>query len=163
MSQCNGRDRVAVFVSPPPGVDWPQATDPATQTSARTDDVHCAALETAEDAPTRAAGKRPAASKRRQAIFPLLDDKAEDADIFRLVPRKRRRQMGSSKQGGSSMPAVVASPTTATQSTSEGNIGHQTPTPVPEVEKDPVEPAEHAEQGRSRRRTFATSFRKSKL
>jgi len=71
--------------------------------------------------------------------------------------------MGSSEQGGSSVPAVVASPTTATQSTSEGNIGHQTPTPVSEVEKDPVEPAEHAEQGRSRRRTFATSFRKSKL
>ena len=71
--------------------------------------------------------------------------------------------MGSLEQGGSSVPAVVASPTTATQRTSEGNIEHQTPTPVPEVEKDLVEPAEHAEQGRSRRRTFATSFRKSKL
>ena len=163
MSQCNGHDRAAVFVSPPPGVEWPQATGLAAQTSARTDDVHWAALETMEDAPTRAAGKRPAASKRRQAIFPLSDDEAEEADIFRLVPRKRRRQMGSSEQGGSSVPAVVASPTTATQSTSEGNIGHQTLTPVPEVEKDPVEPAEHAEQGRSRRRTFATSFRKSKL
>ena len=145
MPQCNGRDRAAVFVSPPPGVDWPQAAGPAAQTSTRTDDVHWAALETVEDAPTRAAGKRPAASKRRQAIFPLSDDEAEDADIFRLIPRKKRRQMGSSEQGGSSVPAVVASPTTATQSTSEGNIGHQTPTPVPEVEKDPVEPAEHAE------------------
>ena len=116
-----------------------------------------------EDASTRAAGKCLAASKRRQAIFPLSDDKAEDADIFRLIPRKRRRQMGSLEQGGSSVPAVVTSPTTATQSTSEGNIGHQTPTPVPEVEKDPVEPAEHVEQGQSRRRSFATSFHKSKL
>ena len=71
--------------------------------------------------------------------------------------------MGSLEQGGSSVPAVVASLTTATQRTSEGNIEHQTPMPIPEVEKDPVEPAEHAEQGRSRRRTFATSFRKLKL
>ena len=163
MSQCNGRDRAAVFVSPPPGVEWPQATGPATQTSARTDDVHWVVLETVEDASTRAAGKRPATSKRRQAIFPLSDDEAEDADIFRLVPRKRRRQMGSSEQGDSSVPAVVASPTTATQRINEGNIEHHTPTPVPEVEKDPVEPAEHAEQGRSRRRSFATSFRASKL
>ena len=116
-----------------------------------------------DDVSTRAAGKRPAASKRRQAIFPLSDDEAEDADIFRLVPRKRRRQMGSSEQDGASVPAVVASLTTATQGTSEGNVERQTPTPVPEVGKDPVEPAEHAEQGRSRRRSFATSFRKSKL
>ena len=82
---------------PPPGVDWLQATDLAAQTSARTDDVHWAALETVEDAPTRATGKRPAASKRRQAIFPLSDDEAEDADIIQLVPRKRRRQMGSTE------------------------------------------------------------------
>ena len=71
--------------------------------------------------------------------------------------------MGSTEQGGSSVPAVVASPTTATQRTSKGNIEHQTPTPVPEVERVPVETAEQAEQGRSRRRSFATSFRKSKL
>ena len=71
--------------------------------------------------------------------------------------------MGSSEQGGSSVPAVVASPTTATKMTSEGNIKHQISMPVLEVEKDPVEPAEHAEQGRSRRRSFATSFRKLKL
>ena len=86
VSQCNGRDQAEVFVSPPPGVEWPQATGPAAQTSARTDDVHWVVLETVEDASTRAAGKRPAASKRRQAIFPLSDDEAEDADIFRLVP-----------------------------------------------------------------------------
>ena len=71
--------------------------------------------------------------------------------------------MGSTEQGGSSVPAVVASPTTATQRTSEGNIEHQTSMPVPEVGKDPVEPTEHAEQGRSRRRSFATSFCASKL
>jgi len=163
VSQCNGRDRAGVFVSPPPGVEWPQATGPAAQTSARTDDVHWAVLETVEDASTRAAGKRPAASKRRQAIFPLSDDEAEDADIFRLVPQKRRRQVGPTEQGGSSGPAVVTAPTTATQRTDEGNVKHHTPTPVPEVEGVPSETAEQAEQGRSRRRSFATSFRKSKL
>ena len=163
MPQCNGRDRAAVFVSPPPGVDWPQAAGPAAQTSTRTDDVHWAALETVEDASTRAASKRPAASKRRQAIFPLSDDEAEDADIFRLVPRKRRRQVGPTEQGGSSGPAVVIAPTTATQRTDKGNIKHHTPTPVSEVERVPSETAEQAEQGRSRRRSFATSFRKSKL
>ena len=71
--------------------------------------------------------------------------------------------MVSTEQDGSSVPAVIASPTTATQRTSEGNVEHQTSTPVPVVEKVPVEPAEHAEQGRSRRRSFATSFRGSKL
>ena len=152
-----------MFVSPPPGVDWPQVAGPAAQTSARSEDVHWAALEVVEDASTRAAGKRPAASKRRQAIFPLSDDEAEDTDIFRLVPRKRRRQMVSTEQGGSSVPAVTASPTTTTQRTTGGNVEHQTPAPVPVVEKDPVEPAEHAEQGRSKRRSFATSFRASKL
>ena len=144
-------------MSPPPGVDWSQVAGPAAQTSARTEDVHWAALEVAEDASTRDA------NKRHQAIFSLSDDEAEDADIFRLVPRKRRRQMGSTEQGGSSVPAVIASPTTATQRTSEGNAEHQAPTPVPVVERVPVEPAEHAEQGRSRRRSFATSFRASKL
>ena len=37
-------------------------------------------------------------SKRPQAIFTLSDDDAEegeDADTFRLVPRKRRRQLES--------------------------------------------------------------------
>ena len=144
-------------------MDWPQVASPAAQTSARTEDVHWAALEVVEDALTRAAGKRPTANKRRQAIFPLSDDEAEDADIFLLVPQKRRRQMGSTEQGGSSVPAVIASPTTATQRTGEGSVEHQTPALVPVIEKDPVEPAEHAEHGRSRRRSFATSFRASKL
>ena len=69
-------------MSPPPGVDWPQIAGPAAQTSARTEDVHWAALEVVEDASARAAGKRPAANKRRQAIFPLSDDETEDVDIF---------------------------------------------------------------------------------
>ncbi|XP_066344439.1 uncharacterized protein [Miscanthus floridulus] len=129
----DGRDRAGVFVSPPPGVEWPQATGPTAQTSARTDGVHWAVLETVEDASTRAAGKRPAASKRRQAIISQSDDEAEDADIFRLVPRKRRRQVGPSEQGGSSVPAVVTAPTTATQSTDEENMPLHPPTPVPEV------------------------------
>ena len=150
-------------MSPPPSVDWPQVAGPTAQTNARTKDVHWAALKVVEDASTRATGKRPAANKRRQAIFPLSDDEAEDVDIFRLVPRKRRRQMGSTEQGGSSVPAVVTSLTTATQRINEGNIEHHTPTPVPGVERVLVETAEQAEQGRSRRRSFATSFRKSKL
>ena len=53
--------------------------------------------------------------------------------------------MVSTEQGGSSVPAVTASPTTATQRTTGGNIEHQTPALVPVVEKDSVEPAEHAE------------------
>ena len=152
-----------MFVSPPPGVDWPQVAIPAAQTSARTKDVHWAALEVVEDTSTRAAGKRPAANKWRQAIFSLSDDEAEDADIFRLILQKRRRQMGSTEQGGSSMPAVIASPTTAAQRTSGRNVKHQTTAPVPMVERDLVEPTEHVEQGRSKRRSFATSFRASKL
>ena len=47
------------------------------------------------------------ASKRRQAIFAWPDDDAEegeDADTFQLVPRKRRKQLESMEQDGSSMP-----------------------------------------------------------
>ena len=84
-----------MFVSPPPSVDWPQVAGPTAQTSARTEDIDWAVLGVGEEATARAASKRPAANKRRQAIFPLLDDETEDADIFRLVPRKRRRQMES--------------------------------------------------------------------
>ena len=86
ISQINGRDRVAVFVSPPPGVDWPQVVSPTTQTSARIEDVDWAILGVGEEVAARAAGKRPAASKRCQAIFTLTYDETEDADIFRLAP-----------------------------------------------------------------------------
>ena len=71
--------------------------------------------------------------------------------------------MGSTEQGNSSVPVVIAPPTTATHKTSGGGVKHQTPTPVPVVEKDPVEPAEHVEQARSKRRSFATLFRASEL
>ena len=103
-----------MFVSPPLGVDWPQVAGPTTQTNARIKDVDWAVLGVGEEAMARAAGKRPAASKRRQAIFPLSDDETEDADIFRLVPRKRRRQLELTEQGGSSVLVGIASPTTAT-------------------------------------------------
>ena len=149
-------------MSPPPGVDWPQIAGSTAQTSASTEDVDWAVLRVGEDVMAKAASKRPDANKRRQAIFPLSDDETEDADIFRLIPRKRR-QMGSTEQGSSSVPAVIAPPTTATQKTSGGSVKHQTPTPVPVVEKDPVEPAEHVEQARSKRRSFATLFRASEL
>ena len=71
--------------------------------------------------------------------------------------------MESTEQGGSSVPAGIASPATTTQRTSRERVEHQTPPPVLVVEKDLVEPAEHVEQARSKRRSFATSFRASKL
>ena len=89
-------------------MDWPQVAGPTAQASARIEDVDWAVFGVGEEAMARAAGKRPAASKRRQAIFPLSDDEIEDADIFRLVPRKRRRQLESTEQGGSSLPAGIA-------------------------------------------------------
>ena len=55
------------------------------------------------------------ASKHRQTIFAWPDDDAEegeDADTFQLVPRKRRKQLESTKQGGSSTPVGPTSPTT---------------------------------------------------
>ena len=150
-------------MSPPPGVDWPQVAGPTPQTSARAEDVDWAVLGVGEEATARAAGKRPVAKKHRQAIFPLSDDETEDADIFRLVPRKRRRQLELTVQGGSSMSAGIASPTTATQMTSGKGVEHQAPTSVLVMEKDPVEPAEHVEQARTKRCPFATSFHASKL
>jgi len=63
-------------------VDWTQVAGPTDQTSARTEDVDWAVLGVGEEVTARAAGKWPAASKRRQAIFPLSDDETEDADIF---------------------------------------------------------------------------------
>ena len=101
-----------MFVSPPPSVDWPQVAGPTPQTSDRAEDVDWAVLGVGEEATARAAGKRSAAKKRRQAIFPLSDDETEDADIFRLVPRKRRRELESTEQGGSSVPVGPTSPTT---------------------------------------------------
>ena len=144
-------------------MDWPQVAGPTPQTSARVEDVDWAVLGVGEEAMARATGKWPAASKRRQAIFPLSDDETEDVDIFRLVPRKRRRQLELTEQGGSSVSAGIASPTTATQMTSGKGVKHQAPTSVLVVEKDPVEPAEHVEQARSKRRSFAMSFHASKL
>ena len=93
-----------MFVSPPPSVDWPQVASPTAQTSTRIEDVDWAILGVGEEATARAASKRPAASKRRQAIFTLSDDETEGADICRLVPRKRRRQQELTEQGGSSVP-----------------------------------------------------------
>ena len=71
-----------MFVSPPPSVDWLQGAMPTTQTSVGIEDVDWAVLGAREKASAKAAGKRPAASKRRQAIFTLSDDDAEEADIF---------------------------------------------------------------------------------
>ena len=102
-----------MFVSPTPSVDWPQVAGPTAQTSAGIEDVDWTVLGVGEEAAARATGKRPAASKRRQAIFTLSDGETEDADICRLVPRKRRRQLEPMDQGGSSVPVGPASPTTA--------------------------------------------------
>jgi len=53
-------------------------------------------------------------SKLWHAIFAWLDDDAEegeDADTFQLVPRKRRKQLESMEQDGSSAPVGPTSPT----------------------------------------------------
>ena len=71
-----------MFVSPPPSVDWSQVAGPTAQISAGIKDVDWAMLGVGEEAAAKAAGKRPAASKRRQVIFTLSDDDTEDADIF---------------------------------------------------------------------------------
>ena len=78
-------------MSPPPSVDWPQVAGPTAQTSAGIEDIDWAVVGVGEEAAAKAAGKRPVASKHRQAIFTLSDDETEDADIFRLIPRKRRQ------------------------------------------------------------------------
>jgi hypothetical protein len=52
-------------------------------------------------------------SKHRQMISAWANDDAEegeDADTFRLVPRKRRKQLESMEQGGSSTPVGPTSP-----------------------------------------------------
>ena len=69
-----------MFVSPPPGVDWPQGAEPTVQTSVGIEDVNWAVLGAREEAAAKAAGKRPAASKRHQAIFTLSDDDAEEGE-----------------------------------------------------------------------------------
>ena len=53
-----------MFVSPPPGVDWPQVADPTTQTSVGVKDVDWAVLGVGEEAAAKAAGKWLATSKR---------------------------------------------------------------------------------------------------
>ena len=93
----------------------------------------------------------------------MSDDEIEDADIFRLVPQKRRRQLELMDQGGSSMLMGPASPTTEVQRTSGKGVEHPALAPVMVVEGNQVAPAEHAEQARPKRRAFATSFRASKL
>jgi len=123
-------------------------------------------LGAGEEAAAKATGKRPAASKRRQVIFTLSDDDAEegeDVDTFRLVPQKRRRQLESMEQGGSSIPVGPTSPTTAARRTSGGGVEHQGPATVLDVEGDQVSPAQHVEQARPKRRAFATSFRASNM
>ena len=120
-------------------------------------------LGVGEEAVARAAGKQPATSKRRQAILTLSDDDTEDADIFRLVPRKRRRQLESTEQGGSSVPLGLTSHTTAAPRTSGGGVEHQAAASELVLEGDQVSPVEHVEQARLKRRAFATSFRASNM
>ena len=71
-----------MFASPPLGVEWPQGASPTTQTSVEIEDedVDWAVLGAREEAAAKAAGKQPTASKRRQAIFTLSDDDAEEGE-----------------------------------------------------------------------------------
>ena len=123
-------------------------------------------LGVGEEAAAKAAGKRPVASRRHQAIFTLSDDdteEGENTDIFRLVSRKRRRQLESTEQGGSSVPVGLTSHTPAAPRTSGGGVEHQALASALVSEGDQVLPAEHVEQARPKRRAFATSFRASNL
>ena len=54
-----------MFVSPPPGVEWPQGAGPTTQTSVEIKDkgVDWAVLGAGEEAVALATGKQPAAPK----------------------------------------------------------------------------------------------------
>ena len=125
-----------------------------------------AVLGVGEEAAARAAGKQPTTSKHHQAIFTLSDDdteEGEDADIFRLVPRKRRRQLESTEQGRSSVLVGPALPTTAARRTSGEGVEHQASALVLDVEGDQVSPAQHMEQAQPKRRAFATSFRASNM
>ena len=63
-----------MFVSPPPGVDWPQVADPTTQTSIGVEDVDWAMLGVGEEAAAKAAGKRPTAPKqsKKRSVTTLL-------------------------------------------------------------------------------------------
>ena len=61
-----------MFVSPPPGVEWPQGSGPTTLTSVdiEDEDINWAVLGAGEEAAALAAGKRPTApnqSKKRPA------------------------------------------------------------------------------------------------
>ena len=150
-------------MSPPPSVDWPQVAYPTTQTSTEGEDMDWAVLGVGEETTARATGKRSAASKHRQAIFTLTDDETEDADIFRLIPRKRRRQLESMEQGGSSMPVRPTPSTTAARKTSSEGVEHQGPAIVLDVEGDQESPAQHVEQAWPKRCAFATSFRASNM
>ena len=54
-----------MFVSPPPGVEWPQGAKPTTQTSIEIEDedVNWVELRAGEEAAARATGKKPIAPK----------------------------------------------------------------------------------------------------
>ena len=65
-----------MFVSPPPGVEWPQGADPTTQTTIKIEDedVDWVELGAREEAAAKAAGKRPAAPKqsKKRSVTTLL-------------------------------------------------------------------------------------------
>ena len=65
-----------MFVSPPPGVEWPQGGGPTTQTSVdnEDEDVDWAVLGAGEEAAALAAGKRPATPKqsKKRSVTTLL-------------------------------------------------------------------------------------------
>ena len=65
-----------MFVSPPPGVEWPQGADPTSQTSIEIEDedINWAKLGAGEEAAAKATGKRPAAPKqsKKRSVTTLL-------------------------------------------------------------------------------------------
>ena len=89
-----------MFVSPPPGVEWPQRAKPTTQTSVEIedDDVDWAVLGAGEEAAAKTAGKRPAAPKqsKKRSVTTLLTGGAlninESEGCPQENPASKRRQ-----------------------------------------------------------------------
>ena len=85
-----------MFVSPPPGLEWPQGADPTTQTSIEIEDEDIDWLELGarEEAAAKAAGKRPAAPKqsKKRSVTTLLTGGAPSINEPKEDPTSRRRQ-----------------------------------------------------------------------
>ena len=89
-----------MFVSPPPGLEWPLGADPTTQTSVEIEDedVDWEVLRAGEEAAAKATGKRTAAPKqsKKRSVTTLLTGGAltinEPEEDPKENPAGKRRQ-----------------------------------------------------------------------